>query len=629
MNMSVNDASPGKVTLPKAVAVPGTGAPSRAGVPATAPAISMDDEDLLNGEGPITASFLFQAANFSKLLQDPDVEEKLVDGFQNYFQNISDIGNFSLLYLGPLQQSDYLEASIMLGVRPESVRASGGVGNMTIQLMASGWSAYSEVMKALANIGTAMGQPAVVQAMQDAGVDMRNLVIWNYSFGPNVPDAATAFVPPLPVDAGMAPTPPPVMPHDTTGSKTGIVLGTVVGISAFLVLAMGAALFWLWRRRKTRFHQGSVYGPSSKASMSDMRPVWSRSLTPSDPTTVINGKSSMESGSTLQGDLVGMPTLGFMNGPLAINGDALGCGTPSPKSQEGALMSTSSLGLAERLAMNPSWEIDPAELKYETSASGEPILLGSGAFGKVYKAKYGVQTVAVKEITCTGEKQMAAFCREVEILQSLRDANIVQFLGACLKVERPLLVTEFMQGGDLYNAFSRDHNGVLLWYKRGRKIALDIARGLHKMHSQRIIHLDIKSSNILLTGAGIAKIADVGVSKFMMHDQTNLSSLVGTFEWTAPEVINGLACGDRADCYSFGVVLWEIVTAERPFKKQFRDPEVPKECPQDIKDLISSCLQQDPALRPDSKKIFDILEASPKDMPPAKVTGNVEKGPSS
>jgi serine/threonine protein kinase len=56
--------------------------------------------------------------------------------------------------------------------------------------------------------------------------------------------------------------------------------------------------------------------------------------------------------------------------------------------------------------------------------------------------------------------------REVAILQDLRDANIVQFLGACLKVERPLLVTEFMQGGDLYDAINRDRNGVLLWYRR-------------------------------------------------------------------------------------------------------------------------------------------------------------------
>lgn len=57
-------------------------------------------------------------------------------------------------------------------------------------------------------------------------------------------------------------------------------------------------------------------------------------------------------------------------------------------------------------------------------------------------------------------------CREVAILQDLRDSNIVQFLGACLTVEKPLLVTEFMQGGDLYDAINRDRNGVLLWYKR-------------------------------------------------------------------------------------------------------------------------------------------------------------------
>ena len=65
---------------------------------------------------------------------------------------------------------------------------------------------------------------------------------------------------------------------------------------------------------------------------------------------------------------------------------------------------------------------------------------------------------------------------------------------------------------------------------------------------------------------------DVGLSKILVNESTMMTSFQGTFEWAPPELINGGECSEKADIYSFGVILWEIVTAERPFRKQFRPP---------------------------------------------------------
>ncbi|KAK9792477.1 hypothetical protein WJX73_002769 [Symbiochloris irregularis] len=205
-----------------------------------------------------------------------------------------------------------------------------------------------------------------------------------------------------------------------------------------------------------------------------------------------------------------------------------------------------------------NWELNPDDIVICQDHEGNSLVLGEGGFGMVYKATMAGSTpVAVKFVLGQSRKEQERFQLECTILRNLRHGNIVQFLGANLLAGQIMLVTEFMSRGDLWTALSVDHNQMLSWYKRGKGVALDTIRGLQHMHSRKIIHLDLKSSNILLDKACTAKIADVGLAKILSREHTKLSKET-TFDWAAPEVLSGGDCNEKADIWSLGVVLWEI-----------------------------------------------------------------------
>ncbi|KAK9804917.1 hypothetical protein WJX72_011872 [[Myrmecia] bisecta] len=266
------------------------------------------------------------------------------------------------------------------------------------------------------------------------------------------------------------------------------------------------------------------------------------------------------------------------------------------------------------------WLIPEDELEMCKRPDGLPLLLGAGAFGKVYKAmKDGTQPVAVKIIIDQTHKQQMDFEREINMLSCLRDRNIVQFLGVCLDGDETMLVTEFMENGDLYRMISKDRERTLCWYTRkstagrptfgmGRRIALDIARGLHFLHSRRIVHFDLKSPNVLLARNNTAKIADVGLAKILKDGFISTAQHeVGTFVWMAPECLMGKRCTEKVDIFSFAVILWEICTGLVPQRGQMRSVRVPEECPAAIADLIERGMDSDPDNRPTAKEIVKVL----------------------
>ncbi|KAK9807274.1 hypothetical protein WJX73_006439 [Symbiochloris irregularis] len=135
-------------------------------------------------------------------------------------------------------------------------------------------------------------------------------------------------------------------------------------------------------------------------------------------------------------------------------------------------------------------------------------------------------------------------------------------------------VCELAHNGDLYSALANDRVcGDLLWYQRGKSIALQVARGLYYLHSNGIVHLDIKSPNILLTETWKAKIADVGLAR-TLRSKSHLTTIPGgTYDWQAPETLLGRHASFSADIFSYGVVLLEIITGVKPKRGAYPTPE--------------------------------------------------------
>eukprot|EP00884_Botryococcus_braunii_P017069 jgi/Botrbrau1/4045/Bobra.152_3s0006.1 len=256
----------------------------------------------------------------------------------------------------------------------------------------------------------------------------------------------------------------------------------------------------------------------------------------------------------------------------------------------------------------PSWKISPNNISFVKRPDGSDWILGTGAFGTVYRALMnGVQPVAVKVMESQDTYARQAVAREIAILKDSRNPHIVQFLGACVGTDgKMLVVMELMDQGTLFQAIA---DGRVSWYNRGRKIALDVAMGLAFLHSHNIVHLDIKSNNVLLARNLTAKISDVGLAR-VLQSQSGNSSLkgIGTYSHAAPEVLAGpMKVAESADIYSFGVLLWEIVTTDLPKRGGNREVKVPEECPQEIADLIQECTSTDPDKRPTASELVKVL----------------------
>eukprot|EP00891_Asterochloris_glomerata_P002164 jgi/Astpho2/2164/fgenesh1_pg.00040_%23_20_t len=253
----------------------------------------------------------------------------------------------------------------------------------------------------------------------------------------------------------------------------------------------------------------------------------------------------------------------------------------------------------------------PSEIEICQTPDGKDWLLGSGANTKVYKGiKNGVQDVAVKVLANADETQLRYFEQEIKMMKQVSfDRNIVQFYGCCLQIQDCMLLTELMSGGDLMDAIAKDTVGDLRWDCNGASLAIDVVRGLCHLHSKNVVHMDLKSKNVLLNhDKTLAKIADVGLSRLINSSSHQQSSFqLGTFEYTAPELLTGKRCNEKVDIYSLGVVLWEIITHEPPRRGQMRECKVPEECSADILEMVDSCLQEEPHLRPSAKEVFMVL----------------------
>jgi serine/threonine protein kinase len=244
--------------------------------------------------------------------------------------------------------------------------------------------------------------------------------------------------------------------------------------------------------------------------------------------------------------------------------------------------------------------------------------IGEGVSSKVYCAcsQATGQSFAIKifQSQTFTPRQFEQLCRELEVSSTIRHPCILQFVGFWL-VPNFSIVTPFMSGGSLFHRL----------HSRGRQlnptertiIALGIAEGMEYLHSKRLIHRDLKSLNVLLDENHHPKIADFGLSR--TWGDSIMTQNVGTKRWMALEVVRGESYDEKADVYSFGIVLWELLTGCIPFEdlsdfqmtmkvtmEEWR-PHLPATCPQKLGTLIRNCWNSNPTNRPAFKMISEMF----------------------
>ncbi|KAJ0392139.1 hypothetical protein P43SY_007321 [Pythium insidiosum] len=271
--------------------------------------------------------------------------------------------------------------------------------------------------------------------------------------------------------------------------------------------------------------------------------------------------------------------------PEAANDTCTPCGaqanysapreTKTTSSQSGTATSTAVSSSQDSLMRDGAsglWDdeaITAARIPLEKVCMGT--LVNRGAFGEVYRGSYKGQTVAIKRLVPERRKnlkQIDSFLAEVKLMASMEHERIVRFIGVAWDSLTDLcVVTEYMSGGDLrallagFDEEARAHGFDTMKVK----IALHVAHALTYMHSLSpvVLHRDLKSKNILLDCSLNAKLTDFGVSR--ERADSTMTAGVGSSLWMAPEVMIGERYDEKADVFSFGVVLSELDTHKLPY----------------------------------------------------------------
>lgn len=258
----------------------------------------------------------------------------------------------------------------------------------------------------------------------------------------------------------------------------------------------------------------------------------------------------------------------------------------------------------------PDLEIGEGQLTF-----GE--MVGEGGYAHVHQARWMHVDVAAKafRVVDTGLPPRS-FYSELCTLKGLRHPNITSLLGFCLK-PKFIIVTEFVCGGSLFDLLHRTRHPPGWNLQKVLCVSRELCSGMAYLHTKGIVHCDLKSSNVLLNWPGEAKICDFGLAQFLSdketapeEGETGISlGCVGTHHWMAPEVLRGERYSKAADVYSFGMVLWEMLSRKVPFQGYTavqviglvgygqRRPQLPRACPRPLGELVQRALRRKPRSR--------------------------------
>ncbi|KAG7197645.1 hypothetical protein KM043_016469 [Ampulex compressa] len=247
-------------------------------------------------------------------------------------------------------------------------------------------------------------------------------------------------------------------------------------------------------------------------------------------------------------------------------------------------------------------QTDDWEIPFESIS--ELQWLGSGAQGAVFSGKLNKEVVAVKKVREPRET-------DIRHLRKLNHPNIVQFKGVCTQAPCYCIIMEFCPYGPLYDLLRAGEPvpppRLVSWSKQ-------IAAGMAYLHAHKIIHRDLKSPNVLIGQGEVVKISDFGTSREWNEISTRMS-FAGTVAWMAPEIIRNEPCSEKVDIWSYGVVLWELLSGEVPYKDVDSSAiiwgvgnnslhlPIPASCPEGYRLLVKQCWAAKPRNRPSFKHI--------------------------
>nr|XP_039262213.1 mitogen-activated protein kinase kinase kinase 13-B-like isoform X1 [Styela clava] len=274
--------------------------------------------------------------------------------------------------------------------------------------------------------------------------------------------------------------------------------------------------------------------------------------------------------------------------------------------------------------LEPLWKIlskpaldaskDTWEIPFESIEDLEWV--GSGAQGAVFHGKYNNKSVAVKKVKHLEETSKIAEFRK------FKHENVVSFIGICSQPPCYCIIMEYCTQGQLYEVLRSQRQIpptlMLDW-------STHIACGMSYLHLHKVIHRDLKSPNILITDKDVLKISDFGTSK-KWEDQSTKMSFAGTVAWMAPEVIRNEPVSEKVDLWSYGVILWELLTGEIPYLdvdssaiiwgvgSDSMSLPVPTTCPEGFKLLLRQCWSSKSQNRPSFNQVLRHLEIAAADL---------------
>ncbi|XP_024525140.1 inactive protein kinase SELMODRAFT_444075-like isoform X2 [Selaginella moellendorffii] len=288
----------------------------------------------------------------------------------------------------------------------------------------------------------------------------------------------------------------------------------------------------------------------------------------------------------------------------------------------------------------PPREFTFEELELATGGFSQANFLAEGGFGSVHRGVLPEgQVVAVKQHKLASSQGDVEFCSEVEVLSCAQHRNVVMLIGYCMEDSRRLLVYEFICNNSLDAHLYGKTMDPLEWKYRQR-VAIGAARGLRYLHEECrvgcIVHRDMRPNNILLTHDYEPMVGDFGLARWQPDGELGVETrVIGTFGYLAPEYTQSGQITEKADVYSFGIVLLELVTGRkaidisrpkgqqcltewaRPLlrKRVYRELVDPKLCGEFEKDEVTCmlhaaflCISRDPNTRPRMSQVLRILE---------------------